>query len=155
MEPYTIHCRPGDLKRIKITCRCGTSHIAEVPKQVATARTFSPCPGCQAGFTVQMRQDGHWNIERVIDCMEDAIGVVRDVQQPEEEKPETHKHSYIGLRIKISDGPEFIQNPKHLGKMGYIIGEQPMAGGYVTPKIKLDDGTILTGAECWWEPVVS
>ena len=44
-------------------------------------------------------------------------------------------------------------HPEHIGKFGTIIGEDQVGGGYTTPRIKLDDGTILTGAECWWEPV--
>lgn len=47
-------------------------------------------------------------------------------------------------------------NPSEVGKLGIITGTEPVSLGgtsFDVPVITLDDGTILKGYECWWEPV--
>ena len=47
--------------------------------------------------------------------------------------------------------------PEHEGKEGTITGSEPLSFGsasFSTPVITLDDGVVLKGFECWWEPVV-
>lgn len=39
----------------------------------------------------------------------------------------------------------------HVGKVG--IAERVIVEGYDTVRLTLDDGTVLYGYECWWEPV--
>lgn len=39
----------------------------------------------------------------------------------------------------------------HVGKLG--VAERTVVGGYDTVRLTLDDGTVLYGYECWWEPV--
>jgi len=46
--------------------------------------------------------------------------------------------------------------PEHEGKEGAISGTEPikfMGRKIDVPVITLDDGTILKGYECWWEPI--
>lgn len=65
----------------------------------------------------------------------------------------------IGQRIRISrvDPPMQQPLPEHEGKEGVITGEEnimPMRmKPFFTPIITLDDGTVLTGTDCWWEAV--
>ncbi|KKM77794.1 hypothetical protein LCGC14_1366480 [marine sediment metagenome] len=67
------------------------------------------------------------------------------------------------VRCKIIDaeaqghqvGPHSARTPKvsrpHIGKEG-IAERIPREGNAV--RISLDDGNILYGCECWWEPIV-
>lgn len=43
--------------------------------------------------------------------------------------------------------------PEHVGKTGTITGTKKVGEGFSSPVITLDDGTVLRGYECWWEPV--
>jgi hypothetical protein len=45
---------------------------------------------------------------------------------------------------------------QHVDKLGTITGSEPVSledMKFDVPVITLDDGTILKGYECWWEPV--
>ena len=64
-----------------------------------------------------------------------------------------------GLGMPLKDGRVIAladPNPQHIGKRGWIVGWTKRSG---IPIIQLDDEddgkpyTILTGAECWWQPV--
>jgi len=64
----------------------------------------------------------------------------------------------IGQRVRISpvDAPANQPFPEHEGKEGAITGTEAigfMGRKINVPVITLDDGTILKGYECWWEPV--
>jgi hypothetical protein len=66
----------------------------------------------------------------------------------------------VGTRVRIVDpkgrrlaGTDLIakapaDSVPHLGKEGEIVGYNGRS-----PKILLDDGSVLFGYECWWEPV--
>lgn len=158
-KPLMVTCRASDIRRIKISCRCGTISIAEVPQQIARALNLHPCPGCSAGFSVSQDLAGKWVVNRVTESVADMV------VSPAMGEEEKHEQCYgVGSRIRIVDGTtKRVQvldgfravnpHPEHVGKFGTIIGEENVGNGYSTPKIRLDDGTLLTGAECWWEPV--
>jgi hypothetical protein len=64
----------------------------------------------------------------------------------------------IGDRVRISpvSVPMRQPHPEHEGKEGSITGKEEMDMGdmkFNVPVITLDDGTVLKGYECWWEPV--
>lgn len=64
----------------------------------------------------------------------------------------------IGQRVRISpvSAPANQPFPEHEGKEGSITGVEPikfMSRKIDVPIITLDDGTILKGYECWWEPI--
>ena len=40
-------------------------------------------------------------------------------------------------------------HPEHIGKSGIIISVDEADK---IPRIRLDDGTELSGSECWWQP---
>lgn len=155
MERVVMAVRRGDVRKIKITCRCGRVFVAEVPQQIATAVSLWPCPGCSAPFTIQ-KVGEKWKIERVADSMSDLSFVEDSLATPK------HESIPVGLRIKIvsAEGKAIGENmigadphPEHVGKYGTVVGEMEVGNGHTTPYIRLDDGTMLTGAECWWEPV--
>jgi ribosomal protein L21E len=60
----------------------------------------------------------------------------------------------IGDRVIISPvSPPMRQpHPEHTGKEGTITGKEEMSS-FNVPVITLDDGAVLKGYECWWEPV--
>ena len=70
MAHVVVHCREKDIRRIKITCRCGRISIAEFPQQIARALNLHPCPGCGAGYIISQAQDGKWQIERATETIE-------------------------------------------------------------------------------------
>lgn len=156
MIPLTFTCRKSDLRHIRISCRCGNVSVAEVPQQVARAQNLHPCPGCGVPYIIQQLETGKWDIKRLPTTMSD-VAIME--AQPKEKR---ERHSYLGLRIRIVDGGklqmgDFVgtnPHPEHIGKLGTVIAERDICGTQV-PEIKLDDGTQLSGAECWWEPVVS
>lgn len=162
MEPVIVTCRKSDVRRVRISCRCGNVFIAEVPQEIARSKTLHPCSGCSAAFVVTQTQEGKWLVKRVSDRIEDMVFAPNDLEQ---EPPKKEDRFVIGLRIKIIDvsrqtktfGSQQMQlvnpHPEHVGKFGTIIGEEDCGSGLSTPRIRLDDGTVLTGAECWWEPV--
>ncbi len=43
-------------------------------------------------------------------------------------------------------------HPEHVEKLGTIIAIRKTGGLKGSPKILLDDGTIIWGYECWWTP---
>jgi len=156
MAHVVINCRAKDIRRIKITCRCGKAFVAEFPQQIARGLNLHPCPGCGAGFMVSQQPDGKWKIERITETISGMTF--------EQLAPSQKRESYIGMRVKIvqAAGKAVLggvaigadPHPELIGKYGSIIGEIDIDGcGHITPQIKLDDGTMLTGAECWWEPV--
>jgi hypothetical protein len=64
----------------------------------------------------------------------------------------------IGQRVRIPEvsTPLRQPHPNHEGKLGTITGSEPVRledMKFDVPVITLDDGTILKGYECWWEPV--
>lgn len=66
----------------------------------------------------------------------------------------------IGTRVRIPpvDGLMRQPHPDQVGKFGTITGEADVTdsdGRHIcfSPEITLDDGTVLYGYECWWEPV--
>lgn len=156
MRPAVITCRKSDIRRIKIRCRCGTVSVAEVPQQVARALNLHPCPGCGAGFGIIQLPDKKWKVERLAETIDDTV--ISPAMEEEQDK-----NNYVGLRIRIVDATKSKEiigqyrpvnpHPEHIGKLGTIIGSEDCGNGYSTPQIRLDDGTLITGAECWWEPV--
>jgi len=64
----------------------------------------------------------------------------------------------VGDRVRIPavEAPMRQPNAGHEGKLGIITGSELVGYGrmqFPVPVITLDDGTILKGYECWWEPV--
>ena len=66
----------------------------------------------------------------------------------------------VGDRVRIAKSmpPPFRQpHPQHGGKLGTITDSTVWSFGFSSwfdvPVITLDDGTVLKGYECWWEPV--
>jgi hypothetical protein len=64
----------------------------------------------------------------------------------------------IGDRVRIPTvkPPMRQPNPQHEGKEGTITGVEPTAFRDIkfdVPVITLDDGSVVRGYECWWEPV--
>ncbi len=65
----------------------------------------------------------------------------------------------IGDRVRIPavEHPMRQPHPEHEGKLGTITGDESITDDngrhmlYV-PVITLDDGAVLRGYECWWEP---
>lgn len=158
MKKLIVPCRKGDVRRIKISCRCGKIFIAEIPQQIARALSLHPCPGCGAGFGVTQQPDKKWKVERIADSVSDMAFVVPS----DGSGPESEKGYAVGIRIRIVDVTKHNAtrnmqynnpHPEHIGKLGTIIGEEDCGEGLSTPRIRLDDGTVLTGAECWWEPI--
>jgi len=54
----------ADIRRIRISCRCGKESIAEVPEQFARVTNVYLCPNCRTLFRIQ-KQDDIWKIERM------------------------------------------------------------------------------------------
>jgi hypothetical protein len=52
------------IRRIRISCRCGTESVAEVPEDFARLTNVYVCPNCRALFRIQ-KQDDNWKIERI------------------------------------------------------------------------------------------
>lgn len=64
----------------------------------------------------------------------------------------------IGDRVRIPsvERPMNQPHPEHESKEGSITGIEPVSIGNThidVPVITLDDGTILKGYECWWQPI--
>jgi hypothetical protein len=65
----------------------------------------------------------------------------------------------VGDRVRIPTVSYPMRQPHggHEGKLGNITGTETLdLGGFdmlAVPVITLDDGTVLKGYECWWEPV--
>lgn len=56
------------------------------------------------------------------------------------------------LRVKIIEDCREVDN-KTDGQMGILLGVFPyldLDGNFTNPKIQLDSGEIIWGAECWW-----
>lgn len=65
---------------------------------------------------------------------------------------------HVGKRVVIvrAEGMPFSgsitmrdPHPEHVGKLGRVIAE-----GDLSVQIRLDDGTLLYGSQCWWVEVV-
>ena len=57
----------------------------------------------------------------------------------------------LGGGFVAADPP---QAAPHFSQEGWMTEEPcPLLGGALNPRIVLDDGSILWGCECWWEPV--
>ena len=64
----------------------------------------------------------------------------------------------VGDRVRrpTVSSPMRQPHPNHEGKEGFITGTEAVnLGGekFDVPVITLDDGVVLKGYECWWEPV--
>jgi hypothetical protein len=64
----------------------------------------------------------------------------------------------VGDRVRIPSVELPMRQPHggHEGKQGFITGTEPVEFAdtkFDVPVITLDDGTVLKGYECWWEPV--
>jgi len=64
----------------------------------------------------------------------------------------------IGDRVRLPkvEWPMNQPYPEHEGKLGTITASEPfeIKGFQVNiPVITLDDGSVVRGYECWWEPV--
>jgi hypothetical protein len=65
----------------------------------------------------------------------------------------------VGDRVRIPAvmSPMRQPNPQHEGKEGTITGTEQVTLGagswFDVPVITLDDGAVLMGYQCWWEPV--
>jgi hypothetical protein len=79
--PMNFVVRPDDIRRIKITCRCGEKSVAEVPQQLARMINAHICPKCNAVFGMQIQADKTWKIKRVNDG--DMPGVAISADQME------------------------------------------------------------------------
>ena len=153
MKPVVFSCRRGDIKKVRITCRCGTRFIAEVPKQIAQAESIHPCPNCQAVFSVQQKVSGSWQIGRLADHVSNLM---LEQGAPKEDTPTESVGCYIGLRVRLVSTRCGTPRPEITGQLGVIIDVQPVQvenRTFKTPVIRLDNGVVLTGAECWWEAV--
>jgi hypothetical protein len=53
-----------ELCRIKISCRCGTQSIAEIPESLTGALHVHVCPNCKGPFGIR-KQDDDWKIGRM------------------------------------------------------------------------------------------
>jgi hypothetical protein len=64
-----------------------------------------------------------------------------------------------GIRVRIVEVVSPLRQPhqEHIGKLGTITGTDRIGsadgGPWITPVITLDDGTVLYGFDCWWEPI--
>jgi hypothetical protein len=84
MERHVVvSCRRDEIRRVKISCRCGRVFTAEFPQQIARALNLHPCPGCGAGFLISQAPDGKWKIER---CTETVEGSVFEQTGPPQKK---------------------------------------------------------------------
>lgn len=87
-EPVVIHCRPEDMKHIKIRCRCGESSVADIPRQITKATSLHVCPKCGAGFTIQQQDDQTWKFTRLPGTVRDAaIADITHLVTPTDDKP--------------------------------------------------------------------
>lgn len=73
-------------------------------------------------------------------------------------KQERQAGGHVGKRVVIvrAEGIPFSgsitmrdPHPEHVGKLGRVIAE-----GDLSVQIRLDDGTLLYGSQCWWVEVV-
>jgi hypothetical protein len=62
MEPKEI--TGEDLRRIKITCRCGERFVAEIPELLTRALHVHVCPNCRVLFGIR-KEDDDWKIGRM------------------------------------------------------------------------------------------
>lgn len=53
----------------------------------------------------------------------------------------------IGQRVRITE--DCRKEKTATGKMGHYVGD---ANGWI-PILKLDDGDVIYGCECWWESI--
>ena len=62
------------------------------------------------------------------------------------------------VRIPKVSYPARQPHPEHEGKIGYITATEAVQMGdmkFNVPVITLEDGVVLKGYDCWWEPVKS
>jgi hypothetical protein len=65
----------------------------------------------------------------------------------------------VGQLVRISrvTPPMRQPHPEHEGKIGYITATEAVSMGgddtFDVPVITLEDGVVLKGYDCWWEPV--
>jgi hypothetical protein len=65
-EPVTITCRPDELRRVRVTCRCGGQFVIEVPEPIAGSLHVKECPGCGRLFGTT-REQGQWKTRAMAD----------------------------------------------------------------------------------------
>jgi len=66
--PMAITVKPEDIRKIRISCRCGTKSIAEVPIQLSRMVNVHICPKCHRSFGIQGSPDtpvGDWKVKSV------------------------------------------------------------------------------------------
>lgn len=59
MESVIISCRPKDIRRVAILCRCGARSVAEMSVQMAQAKNLHVCSGCSAVYLIQLDPNGN------------------------------------------------------------------------------------------------
>ena len=152
MTTHSFTCRQSDIRRIRITCRCGNRFIAEVPEQLAAGKMLSPCQKCGRLFEVHRTPLREWQVRPLKENMQEVF--YHDATPP---PPEVEVVSFvIGMRVRIVDGTKTstgVRNPRPelIGKLGYITKAVDIEG-HSCPLITLDDGREVGGWECWWEP---
>jgi len=150
-------CRVSDLRRIKISCRCGVSSIAEIPQQIAAGYVLHPCPGCGTFFSVHQTPEEKWEVKRTGDKVSDTSFIRPDVPEPVTVQERDDPPYGVGMRVRITDhsgipGVSLVSpHPEYVGKLGTIT-KIVLVEGYKSPLITLDDGKTVGGWECWWEP---
>ncbi len=72
-EPKRVvfHCRPSDIRRVGINCRCGQRSIYECPEQIASGRSLHPCPKCGSLYEIHRDLKNVWQIIRTGDNLRD------------------------------------------------------------------------------------
>jgi Zn finger protein HypA/HybF involved in hydrogenase expression len=60
----TFTCKPTELNRIRINCRCGKIETHEVPKAIEQSSLLLVCPACGGAF-VAVKTNGIFQIRRL------------------------------------------------------------------------------------------
>lgn len=152
MTTHNFSCRESDIRRIRITCRCGHRFITEVPDQLAAGRMLSPCQQCGRLFEVHRNPLREWKVRPLGANVQDMAYC--DASPPEQSVEQLSWA--VGLRVKIVDGSKTSSHfnnphPELIGKLGYI-SKAVNIEGHMSPLITLDNGQEIGGWECWWEP---
>ena len=149
-------CKVSDIRHIRISCRCGIQSIAEVPQQMATGNMLYPCPGCGSLFSVHQNEQKVWEVKRLNRNIGDGAYIKIEPSQQHEPESVTDAHFIVGMKVRIVEGDVTWRDgknlhPKYIGKVGTITGLRNIEG-CMSPLITLDDGAVIGGWECWWEP---
>lgn len=90
-----IEVRGSDIRRIRISCRCGNVFVAQIPQQLSRAHNVDDCPKCGALFHIQQDGDGKWAIERL---NAEATQAFNEELSRQESKVETHQEKNISTK---------------------------------------------------------